>query len=213
MNFVFNLFSPKDKKFQPAFEKCAKNLVKISETLVLALQTKDAAEQKSLLKEIGKLEQIGDDIAHSIFLELSRNFITPFDREDIHSLISSLDDIADYIYAAALNIELYKIKEICVEVVQLAELLLEMCKDLDIAIIELGVSNNSKIIADVCSRINKGEGRADYLCNSAIARLFQLETDAIELIKLKEVLQTLEMASDKCDDAANVLESILIKNA
>ena len=213
MNSVFNFFSPKDKKFQPSFEQCAKNLVKISETLVAALTTEDAAEKKSLLKEIGRLEQVGDDIAHSIFLELSKNFITPFDREDIHSLISSLDDIADYIYAAALNIELYKVKTIEVEIVQLAELLSVMCKDLDIAIHELRNFKKTKVIADVCERINKGESQADHLCNTAIARLFLQETDAIELIKVKEVLQTLEMASDKCDDAANVLESILIKNA
>lgn len=213
MNAIFNLFSPKDKKFQPAFVQCTKNLVKISETLVTALTCTDADEQKALLKEIGRLEQIGDDIAHSIFLELSKNFITPFDREDIHSLISSLDDIADYIYAAAINIELYKIKDMSAEVIQLAELLHVMCKDLDLAIIELGISKNSTIIADVCKRISKGESQADHLCNSGIARLFQSQTDAIELIKHKEVLQTLEMASDKCDDAANVLESILIKNA
>ncbi len=213
MNTVFNLFSPKDKKFQPSFEKCTKNLVKISETLVLALATSDLTAQKQQLKEVGRLEQVGDDIAHSIFLELSKNFITPFDREDIHALISALDDIADYIYAAAQNIEMYKIKNMGREIHQLADLLVVMCKDLDTAIHELRNLKNVKLIADVCERINKGEGEADHLCNTAIARLFQLETDAIELIKQKEVLQTLEMATDKCDDVANVLESILIKNA
>ncbi|MCX2484562.1 DUF47 domain-containing protein [Pedobacter sp. MR2016-24] len=213
MNSVFSLFTPKDKKFQPSFEACAKNLVKISETLVLALNVEDPEEKKFFYREISHLEQSGDDIAHSIFLELSKNFITPFDREDIHSLVSSMDDIADYIYATAINIELYKLQVVGPEMIQLAELLVVMCKDLEIAILELKNSPNSKVITDVCARINKGESQADHLCNTAIARLFQLETDAIELIKTKEILQTLEMAADKCEDVANVLESILIKNA
>lgn len=213
MNSVFNLFSPKDKKFQPLFEICAKNLVDIAEALVSALKTEPAEEKKIIYQSISKLEQTGDDIAHSIFLELSKNFITPFDREDIHSLISSMDDIADYIYASALNIELYKLQNIETEMVQLAELLVVMCKDLEIAILDLRNIHNSKLIADVCIRISKGESQADHLCNTAIARLFQMETNAIELIKHKEILQTLEMASDKCDDVANVLESLLIKNA
>jgi predicted phosphate transport protein (TIGR00153 family) len=213
MNTVFSFFSPKDKKFQPLFEQCVKNLVIISETLVLALTTTDKEEKKSLIREIERLEQSGDDIAHSIFLELGKNFITPFDREDIHALVSALDDIADYIYATAINIDLYKIDDTLPEVLLLARLLEDMCKDLQIAILELRKLNNSKVIADVCIRINKGESQADHLCNTAIARLFQQETNAIELIKHKEILQTLEMASDKCDDVANVLEAILIKNA
>jgi len=213
MSSVFSFFSPKDKKFQPLFEQCVKNLVIISETLVLALTTADKEEKRSLIREIEHLEQAGDDIAHSIFLELGKNFITPFDREDIHALVSALDDITDYIYATAINIDLYKIDDAVTEVLLLARLLEDMCKDLEIAILELRKFNNSKVIADVCIRINKGESQADHLCNTAIARLFQQETNAIELIKHKEVLQTLEMASDKCDDAANVLEAILIKNA
>lgn len=213
MNNIFKFFNPKDKKFQPLFEKDIKNLVLIADELLLAVTTEDIEQRKQHFKEIARLEQAGDDITHSIFLELSKNFITPFDREDIHALVSAIDDIADYIYATSLNADLYKITTFGTEMVQLAELISQMCKDLEIAILELRNLNNTKIIADVCIRINKGESQADYLCNTAIARLFISETDAIELIKQKEILQTLEMATDKCDDAANVLESILIKNA
>jgi len=213
MNNIFKFFTPKDKKFQPLFELAANNAVKISEALLIALNTSDLEKRKEHIKEIERLEHVGDDITHSIFLELSKNFITPFDREDIHSLASAVDDIADYIHASATNIELYNIVKIGDSMIKLAELLVEMCTDLEKAIKELRSFKNIRVIADACVRINSGENQADYICNVAIARLFEFETNAIELIKQKEVLQTLELATDKCEDAANVLESILVKNA
>lgn len=213
MNSVFNFFSPKDKKFQPLFEMGVQNLVGISKSLLLTVQEENLEKREIHFRETERLEQVGDDIAHSIFLELGKNFITPFDREDIYSLVSAVDDIADYIYATSMNIELYKVNTFSTELIQLAELLTEMCHDLEVAILELRSFSNTKIIADICVKINKGESRADHLSNTAIARLFEAETDAIELIKQKEILQNLEMAADKCDDAANVLESILVKNA
>jgi predicted phosphate transport protein (TIGR00153 family) len=213
MNSVFNFFSPKDKKFQPLFERDIKNLVDISQVLVQIVTEESEELRQAHFRETERLEQAGDDIAHSIFLELSKNFITPFDREDIHSLVSAIDDIADYIYATSVNIELYRINSFSKEIIQLAVLINIMCTDLEIAILELRNLKNIKIIADICITINKGESEADHLCNTAIAHLFEVETDAIELIKQKEILQSLEMATDKCDDVANVLESILIKNA
>ncbi|SEA65899.1 DUF47 domain-containing protein [Pedobacter hartonius] len=213
MNSVFNFFSPRDKKFQPLFERDIKNLVDISQSLVQTVTEDNEELRESHFRETERLEQAGDDISHTIFLELSKNFITPFDREDIHSLVSAIDDIADYIYATSLNIELYRINSFSKEIIQLAILINTMCKDLEIAILELRNFKNIKIIADICITINKGESEADHLCNTAIAYLFEVETDAIELIKQKEILQSLEMATDKCDDVANVLESILIKNA
>ncbi|MEJ5962084.1 DUF47 domain-containing protein [Pedobacter immunditicola] len=213
MNDIFKFFTPKDKKFQPLFEQAANNTLKISEALLIALNTSDLEKRKEHIKEIGRLEHVGDEITHSIFLELSKNFITPFDREDIHSLASAVDDIADYIHASATNIELYNIVKIGDSMIKLAELLVEMCTDLEKAIKELRSFKNIRVIADACVRINSGENKADYICNLAIARLFEFETNAIELIKQKEVLQTLELATDKCEDAANVLESILVKNA
>lgn len=213
MNSIFNFFTPRDKKFQPLFEQDVNNLVKISQSLTLMLGAEDEDGRKTHFKEIERLEQAGDNITHAIFLELSKNFITPFDREDIHTLVSAVDDVADFIFAAALNIDLYKVNIVEPEVIALATLIEQMCKDLETAVLELPNIKNPKIIADICDRINKGESQADHLCNTAIARLFDTQTDAIELIKQKEILQTLEMATDKCDDAANVLESILIKNA
>lgn len=213
MNSLFSFFRPKDKKFQSLFEQDIRNLVNISQSLMFALNEEDEDKRSIHFLEIQRLEKTGDEITHIIFLELCKNFITPFDREDIHTLVTAIDDVADYIYTTALNIELYKVTVFGEELVQLANLLADMCKDLEIAILELRKLRNTKIITDICVKINKGESQADHLCNTAIARLFKTETNAIELIKQKEILQSLEMATDMCDDAANVLESILIKNA
>ncbi len=213
MSNIFSFFTPKDKKFQPLFEQAGYNVRKIAEALLEVVTTDDLEKRKEAIKEVERLEHVGDDITHSIFIELSKNFITPFDREDIHSLASAVDDIADYIHASAGNIELYNVVVIGEPMVKLAELLVEMCTDLEKAIKELRSFKNVRVIADACVRINSAENQADYTCNLAIARLFEFETNAIELIKQKEVLQTLEIATDKCEDAANVLESILVKNA
>lgn len=213
MNSIFSFFTPKDKKFQPLFEQAGSNVLKIAEALLVVVTTTDLEKRKEAIKEVERLEHVGDDITHTIFIELSKNFITPFDREDIHSLASAIDDIADYIHASAGNIELYNMVNIGDAMVKLAELLVEMCSDLEKAIKELRSFKNIRVIADACVRINSAENQADYACNLAIARLFEFETNAIELIKQKEILQTLEIATDKCEDAANVLESILVKNA
>ncbi|MBY0543618.1 MAG: DUF47 family protein [Sphingobacteriaceae bacterium] len=213
MNSIFSFFTPKDKKFQPLFEQAGSNVLKIAEALLVVVTTNDLEKRKEYIKEVERLEHVGDDITHSIFIELSKNFITPFDREDIHTLASAIDDIADYIHASAGNIELYQVTNIGDAMVKLAELLVEMCIDLEKAIKELRSFKNIRVIADACVRINSAENQADYVCNLAIARLFEFETNAIELIKQKEILQTLEIATDKCEDAANVLESILVKNA
>jgi len=213
MNSIFSFFTPKDKKFQPLFEQAGNNVRLIAEALLLVVNATDLDKRKEAIKEVERLEHLGDDITHSIFIELSKNFITPFDREDIHTLASAIDDIADYIHASAGNIELYQITTIGDPMIKLAELLVEMCTDLEKAIKELRSFKNVRVIADACVRINSAENQADYVCNLAIARLFEFETNAIELIKQKEVLQTLEIATDKCEDAANVLESILVKNA
>ncbi|RZL34747.1 MAG: DUF47 family protein, partial [Pedobacter sp.] len=195
MNSIFSFFTPKDKKFQPLFEQAGSNVLKIAEALLVAVTATDLEKRKEATKEIERLEHVGDDITHTIFIELSKNFITPFDREDIHTLASAIDDIADYIHASAGNIELYQLTNVGDAMVKLAELLVEMCGDLEKAIKELRSFKNIRVIADACVRINSAENQADQVCNLAIARLFEFETNAIELIKQKEILQTLEIAT------------------
>jgi len=213
MNSVLKFFIPPDKKFQPLFEQSGKNLISISETLLLALSTNDLDQRNKHIKKIEQLERNVNKIRHAVFLGLSKSIITPFSREDIHTLISALYDISDYIRAAAISIEMYNILQLNKTMIKLANLLTEMCKDLDSALKELRSFKNKTIISDVCLRIYKGESKADQLCNHAVAGLFKTELNPIELIKQKELLQTLEMATDRCDDAANALEAILVKNS
>lgn len=213
MNSVFKFLIPPDKKFQPLFEQSGKNLISISETLLLALSTSDLDTRNKHIKKIEQLERNGNKIRHAAFLGLSKSMITPFNKADIHTLVSALYDISDYIRAAAISIEMYNILHLDTTMIKLAKLLIEMCRDLDSALKELRSLKNKSIISDVCLRIYKGESKADQLCSIAVAGLFKTESNPIELIKQKELLQTLEMATDRCDDAANALEAILVKNS
>ena len=213
INNIFQYFIPKDKKFFPLFEQDSANLIKLGEKLVEAVNTEDLDLRKKLFKEIEDLEHVGDQITHQIHLELSKNFITPFDREDIHRLASAIDDIADYIHGSASRMNLYNVELITPPIKDLADLILQSVQELAKAINELRNLKNIRLIADACVRINSIENQADYVFDNAVGQLFSYEKDAVNLIKYKEVLSALETATDMCEDAANVLESILVKHA
>ena len=164
-------------------------------------------------REIERLEHVGDNITHETFHELSANFITPFDREDIHSLISAIDDIADYIHGATKRIDIYRVDNMTPAIIKLAELIAASSLELHNAVCELKNMKNINKIKEACIRINSIENHADDIFDMTIAKLFEEETNAIEIIKMKEVLLALETATDMCEDAANVIESILVKNA
>ena len=213
LNSIFQYFIPKDKKFFPLLEKGSANLIVMAQRLNEAVNSDDLNRRSELFKEIEDLEHVGDEITHQIHLELSKNFITPFDREDIHQLGSAIDDVADYIHGSASRMNLYKLYEITQPIRELADLILQACQDLDKAIRELRNLKNIRNIADSCIRINSIENKADYVFDKAVGELFEFEKDAVNLIKYKEVLSALESATDMCEDAANVLESILVKHA
>lgn len=213
LNGIFQYFVPKDRKFFPLFEEASGNLIKLGNALIEFVNTNDAGRRVEMGKLIEDLEHRGDEITHQIFLELSKNFITPFDREDIHALASAIDDIADFIHGSASRMQLYKVTEMTPPIKKLAELVLQGCQDVDKAVGELKNLKNIRLITDSCVRINSMENQADYIFDRAVGELFEYEKDAIALIKYKEVLSALETATDKCEDAANVMESILVKNA
>jgi predicted phosphate transport protein (TIGR00153 family) len=213
LNTIFQYFIPKDKNFFPLFEQASNNLINMAELLNKAVNTKNVEDRSEFFKEIENMEHIGDDITHQIYLELSKNFITPFDREDIHQLATAIDDVADYIHGSANRMLLYKVDIITEPIQKLAELILQAVTDLDKAVRELRNLKNIRAIADSCVRINSIENQADYVFDRAVGDLFAYEKDAVQLIKYKEVLAALETATDMCEDAANVLESILVKHA
>lgn len=211
-NFL-SFFLPQDRKFFPLFERASGNLLQISKVLVEMVNTADNDKRRGLIKEIERLEHVGDGVTHEIFNELSANFITPFDREDIHALVSSLDDIVDFIHGSAKRIELYKVGRCTPAMVKLSELILQGSEQLHIAVIELRNLKNTTRIREACVKINSIENHADDIFDMSIAQLFEEEKDAVNVIKLKEILSALETATDKCEDAANVLESVIVKHA
>ena len=210
---LLKYFIPRDRHFFPLFDKAAANLQEGGKAIYQLVTCTNAEEKKKWFREIEKIEHIGDEIAHEIFLELGKNFITPFDREDIHRLISALDDVLDYIHGSAKRMELYKLDEITNDIIKLAELIQTGTEELRRAIFELKNMNKMRDITDSLVRINSIENHADDIFDNAVARLFENEKDAVQLIKIKEVLSALETATDKCEDAANVIESIVLKMA
>lgn len=212
LNNLFQFLVPKDKKFFPLFEAATQNLVHLAELLHEAVNA-PKKERESYYKKIEELEAVIEDIAHKTNLELSKNFITPFDREDIHALITSIDDVADYMYGAANRMRLYQVEKITKSIRKMTEITLESSQLIQTAVADLKDMKNLKSIADACKRINKLENKSDNVFDKAVADIFENETDAKNIIKYKEVLSALESAVDKCKGVANVLESIAVKHS
>lgn len=175
------------------------------------VSTDNAGEREHLVEEIDRLEGVGDDITHTIYVELSRAFITPFDREDVHALAAAIDDVADYIQGAAARMKLYHIKNFPSAITKLAHHVRDGITEISSAIELLMDIKNHKKIGESLVRVHSLENAADAVFNEAVEYLFLHETNAIELIKMKELLSTLETATDRCEDVANVIESIIIK--
>lgn len=211
LNNIFQFFVPKDKKFFPLFEQASTNLILLAETLHEAVNA-PKGEREEYFKKIDELEANIEEIAHKTNIELSKNFITPFDREDIHALIKSMDNVADFMQGATSRMRLYQVEKITKSIRKLTEINLEACQLIGVGIVELKAMNH-KAIKDACKRINKLESKADVVFDKAVADVFENESDAKNIIKYKEVLSALESASDKCKSVANVMEQISVKHS
>ena len=212
LNNIFQFLVPKDKKFFPLFEQASANLVVLAETLHDAVNA-PILEREEYFKKIEELEAFIEEITHQTHLELSRNFITPFDREDIYALVKSIDNVADNMHGAASRMRLYQVEKITKSIRKLTEINLEACQLISLGIKELKVMKDAKAIKETCKKINKLESKADSVFDKAVADIFENETDAKNIIKYKEVLSSLETASDKCKIVANVMEQIAVKHS
>ena len=192
INSIFQFLVPKEKKFFPLFDQASSNLVEMANTLH-ELVNLPAKERKDFFDKIDELEHIGVELSRRTNLELSRNFITPFDREDIHALITSIDNVADNIHGASSRMKLYQVDKITKSIRKLTEINLEACENIEKAVRELRDFKKVKNITDACSKISKLENKSDNVYDKAVSELFENETDAKNIIKYKEVLSVLKI--------------------
>jgi uncharacterized protein len=211
---ILKFFLPKDRVFYTLFENASANLEKIAKKLVLVVNEADFNQRAVIIKEMEDLEHQNDLITHEIFVELGKNFITPFDREDIHSLATALDDIADYIYAAGKKINFYHIDPTKDSGIQKTAGMIELAVlAVNQAVVELRNLKNTQKIVECVIKINSIENSADAIFDMNIEKLFDSDVDAKHLIKMRELYKVLETVTDKCEDAGNVIESIVVKYA
>jgi predicted phosphate transport protein (TIGR00153 family) len=200
---------PRDTKFFDLFAEVAGNLGEGARLLKRTLD--DFQEIEARVRELKGIEHRGDEMTHNILTKLNQTFITPFDREDIYRLASSLDDVLDFVYAAGVRLVMFRIKSAPVAASKLAEVIIKQSDQLSEALSRLEKKHDR--VLENCVEINRLENEADLLARTAIAALFDEEKDPIALIKLKELYEVLETATDKAEDAANVLEGVVLKSA
>ena len=207
------LFMPKDQVFYSLFEEVADNVHTMGKTLKAVVSEVDFGRREELISTLENQEHINDELTHRIYTELGRNFITPFDREDIHYLATALDDICDYIYSSAKKINFYKVNPNDTGIQKMADLIEQGSEQIRSAVRELRDMRNMRKITDALVKVNSIENQADDIFDMSIDKLFDGEPDAKEVIKKREIYQAMEIATDKCEDATNVIESIIIKYA
>lgn len=205
------LFMPKDKVFYNLFEQVSATLLEMVNIFTQATEQTDGEKADQLLKKLEDLEHKNDDITHKIFIELGRNFITPFDREDIHFLATALDDVADYMWAAAKRISMYNIDHNDAVTKEYAQIISKAVTALNEAVHDLRDVKDLKVITDACVLINSMENEGDELLDRAMVSMFSSSIEPTELIKKKDLYEMLEIVTDKCEDASNIIETIIIK--
>jgi uncharacterized protein len=213
LNNIMKIFMPKDRIFYSLFEEVAAGVKNMGRLLKAVVSEPDVDKRAALVSQVEEQEHVNDDLTHKVFTELGRNFITPFDREDIHYLASALDDICDYIYSTAKKINFYKVNPNDTGIQKLADLIVEGTIQIGLAVSELRNMRDMRKITDALVKINSIENQADDVFDMSIDRLFEIEPDAKEVIKKREIYQVMETVTDKCEDAANVIETIIIKYA
>ena len=199
---------PRDHKFYALFNEQAENIHKAAKMLVVLFENYHEVEKQ--VSEIRFLEHKGDQLTHALMKKLNLTFITPFDREDIHALSSALDDVLDLIDAAASRFITYRIKKVTPGAQQLAKVIMHGTEIIVNAVAQL---NHPQNMLEYCEQLTLLEEEADRIKGECIARLFEDSMDPIEVIKWKEIYEVLEASTDKEEDVADVLESVVLKAA
>ncbi|MGN6214648.1 DUF47 domain-containing protein [Parafilimonas sp.] len=210
-NSFMKIFQPKDRIFYSLFEEVVDTVYEMSELLKKLIIERERDKRFAILSEIENAEHKNDDITHRVYTELGRTFITPFDREDIHFLATALDDVADYIYASAKRMTFYNITNDDEGIIKLANLISFGVQELKTAVRGLRNMRDLQAMTTALVKINSIENQADDIYDLSVERLFDLEQDIKMLIKKREVYHAMETATDKCEDAGNAIETIIIK--
>jgi len=208
---MFGRLMPTEGKFFDLFNQHAELCVKGARELLALMTHFDNLERR--LHEIESIEKQADKITYMTVAVLHKTFITPIDREDIHRLITSMDDILDLMEDAAQTVSLYDIQVITPEATRLAELGLACAEKVKEAVGLLHNMNNSRQIIEVCEEVDRLESDADHVMHAAVSKLFRDEPDVRNLIKLKAIYDFLESVTDRCEDVANIIEGIVVENA
>jgi predicted phosphate transport protein (TIGR00153 family) len=205
---------PREHRFFDLFDQHATQVVAASATLAELLRgfTREEGKHAERIARILDLEHKADKVTHETVALLHRTFVTPLDREDIHRLISRMDDVLDLIQDTAESFQLYDIHNLTPEACELADLVHECCLRMQQAVSRLSNLEHSAQILKLCNEIDGLESQADRVMRTALSKLFRGESDVRQLIKLETVYQLLESATDRCEDVANIIEGIVLEN-
>lgn len=210
---IFNIFIKRENKFLSLLNQMVAKLTEASDVLVELMRASDDEAQRNRYNNmIKEIESAGDEIYDTIFHELNTTFITPFDREDIQGLAAKMDDVLDFIHGVAKRTVIYNLKEAPEEFITLAQIIQEQCVALQASMSSIGkVAQNPKEVISSCRKIHELETQADAIYAQFVTRLFAECKDPIELIKLNGVIQYLEDTTDRTDDVADTIRTIIVK--
>lgn len=212
LNSILQFLVPKDKKFFPLFHQHAQILVDMATTLHEAVNVKQE-ERDPFFNKLGKLEEESEKLMATVNFELSKNFLTPFDREDIYALTSKMNEVTDYIDGSASRMRLYQVDKVKKSIRKITEANLEACQQIQKAIKSLEGFKDLKAVLKSCEKINKLENKVDNIYDKEIYDIFNENENVKEIIKYKEVFSALENTTDKCKYVADVLEGISVKHS
>jgi predicted phosphate transport protein (TIGR00153 family) len=214
---LFGKLMPRDGNFFEMFNQHADRIVEAARAFSLLVEHYgDVGLREQHNRDVDSAEQAADRITHEVNKALHKTFITPIDREQIHGLINTMDDVADLIQDAAETMALYDVHHMTQEIIRLTELSVKCCervKDAVYLLDNIGDSKTAEAALKTCEEIDRLESDADRVMRTAMSKLFREEPDVREVIKLKAIYELLETVTDKCEDVANLIEGIVLENA
>lgn len=208
---MFGRLMPKEGRFFDLFNDHAGQIVLGSRELVSLIANGDDVQRRAYAIET--IEKRADKITQTTIELLHKTFITPLDRDEIHQLITSMDDILDLMEDVSQSIYLYDVKQLTAEAQNLAEVCELCCEQVKIAVSLLSNMDNAALILRACDEIDRLESEADHIMRAAMAKLFRDEPDVRQVIKMKAIYELLETVTDRCEDVANIIEGIVLENS